>query len=88
MTASRHRTAPPRLAFRELGSGPDTVVLLHSLGADGRMWDATARLLFALVVSTVRGDLPNEEFTPDDIVAVLLDGLLQTEPDLEKPDRC
>lgn len=42
--------------------------------------DATARLLFALVVSTVRGDLPNEEFTPDDIVAVLLDGLLQTEP--------
>ncbi len=58
MTASRHRTAAPRLAFRELGSGPDTVVLLHSLGADGRMWDAAARLLgrrYRLVVPDSRG---------------------------------
>ncbi|MFG2041151.1 TetR/AcrR family transcriptional regulator [Dactylosporangium sp. NPDC048998] len=40
--------------------------------------DTTARLLFALVVSAVRGDLPTEElFTPDEIVAVLLDGLLK-----------
>ncbi|GAA2337912.1 helix-turn-helix domain-containing protein [Dactylosporangium salmoneum] len=39
--------------------------------------DTTARLLFALVVSAVRGDLLTEEpFTPDEIVAVLLDGLL------------
>ncbi|MEV6929067.1 helix-turn-helix domain-containing protein [Dactylosporangium sp. NPDC051485] len=39
--------------------------------------DTTARLLFALVVSAVRGDLPAEDvFTPDEIVGVLLDGLL------------
>ncbi|WP_432972078.1 TetR/AcrR family transcriptional regulator [Dactylosporangium sp. CA-233914] len=37
----------------------------------------TARLLFALVVSAVRSDLPGEDFAPDEIVAVLLDGLLQ-----------
>ncbi|MEV8513774.1 helix-turn-helix domain-containing protein [Dactylosporangium sp. NPDC051484] len=40
--------------------------------------DTTARLLFALVVNTVRGELPNEElFTPDEIVTILLDGLLK-----------
>jgi AcrR family transcriptional regulator len=39
--------------------------------------DTTAGVLFALVASTVRGDLPTEKpFTPDEIVAVLLDGLL------------
>jgi AcrR family transcriptional regulator len=42
--------------------------------------DTTARLLFALVVSAVRGDLPHEESTPGEIVAVLLDGLL-SQPD-------
>ncbi|MFD0576734.1 TetR/AcrR family transcriptional regulator [Dactylosporangium darangshiense] len=40
--------------------------------------DTTAGVLFALVASTVRGDLPTEKpFTPDEIVAVLLDGLLR-----------
>jgi AcrR family transcriptional regulator len=39
--------------------------------------DTTSRLLFALVVSAVRGEVPAEEiFAPDEIVAVLLDGLL------------
>ncbi|MER7274281.1 helix-turn-helix domain-containing protein [Dactylosporangium sp. NPDC000244] len=43
--------------------------------------DATSRLLFALVVSAARGDLPHEQFTPDEIVAVLLDGLLHVPSD-------
>jgi AcrR family transcriptional regulator len=55
--------------------------------------ETTAQLLFNLVVSAVRGDLPTEEaaFTPDEIVAVLLDGVLQRPAgpsDLENPDRC
>ena len=47
-TEVRHVTAADgvRLAYREQGS-PDApaVVLLHSLGADGRMWDACAQIL-------------------------------------------
>jgi AcrR family transcriptional regulator len=51
----------------------------------------TAGVLFTLVASTVRGDLPTEQpLTPDEIVAVLLDGLLQrpAHPNGEIPDRC
>ena len=41
----------------------------------------TAGLLFALVASTVRGDLQDAQtFTPDEIVAVLLDGVLIRDP--------
>ncbi|WP_432824998.1 TetR/AcrR family transcriptional regulator [Dactylosporangium sp. CA-092794] len=45
--------------------------------------DTTARLLFALVVSAVRGELPTDDglLTPDEIVAVLLDGLLKRPAD-------
>lgn len=47
-TEARHVTAVDgvRLAYREQGS-PDApaVVLLHSLGADGHMWDACAQIL-------------------------------------------
>ncbi|MGI5242493.1 TetR/AcrR family transcriptional regulator [Dactylosporangium sp. CA-139066] len=48
--------------------------------------ETTAGVLFALVASTVRGDLPTDKpFTPDDIVGVLLDGLLA--PSAEPPNR-
>ncbi|GAA3266758.1 TetR/AcrR family transcriptional regulator [Dactylosporangium vinaceum] len=42
--------------------------------------ETAAGLLFALIGISTRGMLPDEDLTPDDIVAVLLDGLL-TPPD-------
>lgn len=45
----------------------------------------TAWLLVALVVSTIRGELPTDEpFSPEEMVAVLLDGLLK--PPVEPHD--
>ncbi|MFI5910147.1 TetR/AcrR family transcriptional regulator [Dactylosporangium sp. NPDC051541] len=43
--------------------------------------ETAAGLLFALVGITTRGMLPNDDLTPDEIVAVLLDGLLTTTSD-------
>ena len=81
MIEGRRRLAEAVAALIE----PDRALLRRSP-------ETTAQLLFNLVVSAVRGDLPTDAaFTPDEIVAVLLDGVLQRPAgpsDLESPDRC
>jgi 3-oxoadipate enol-lactonase len=57
----RYVTAPDgcQLAYRDLGTeGTEVLVLLHSLGADGQMWDECLSLLtgtFRVIVPDTRG---------------------------------